>query len=383
VQEPKLQMQIAGPKEVSYGEKVIYKLTFSNPGNADAENVVVTLPAIGGDGSSDSHTIGTVRAGESKVVEMELVARQMGRINIQAMAECDAGLKAAVNQEVTVRRAGLKIELEGPKTQYARTNVTYKVIVTNTGNAAAGEVLVAAQLPPRARYVSSSEGGESAGERVTWTISLEPGQQQELQVKCQLDSPGTNRVQAAAVCGELKDLATLTTDVQAVADLTMTVVEPEGVFAVGEEVTYEVRIKNRGTTTATGVNAVAFFSDGIEATSATGARYEIAEGKITFQSIPSIAADKEAVLKIKARASAAGNHVFRAEVHCTSLGSKLAKEGTTRFYAEESTSSDEEQPKPSTTSSSAEDTDRNNWTGSSRRRGNPIPSDALAPPESN
>ncbi len=163
VQEPKLQMQLAGPKEVNFGEKVIYKLTFSNPGDADAENVVVTLPAIGeAEGPADSHTIGTIRAGESKVVEMELVARQVGRLSIKAEAQADAGLQAAVTQDVTVRRAGVKVELEGPTSGFARTSMSYKVIVSNNGNAAAANVQVAAQLPPRANMFPAATAARPA-----------------------------------------------------------------------------------------------------------------------------------------------------------------------------------------------------------------------------
>ncbi len=381
VQEPKLQLQLAGPKEVNFGEKAVYKLTFSNPGDADAENVVVTLPAVGGgDEPADSHAIGTIRAGESKTVEMELLARQMGRLTIKAEAVADSGLRTEVSEEVTVRRAGLKIELEGPKNQYARTNVNYKVLVSNTGNAAAADVQVAVQLPQRSKYISSTSGGQASGERILWTLdSLEPGQQQVLQFKCQLESGGMNRLQAAAVASDLKDLATLSTEVQAVADLALSVVEPEGAYAVGEEVMYEIRIKNRGTTAAEGINVVAYFSEGVEATAATGGRYQVSPGRITFGTISSIAADKEVVLKIKARADQPGNHVFRAEVTCAALGSKLAQEGTTRFYGSDaSASSDEELEAAPTPARPSTDSARIPSSNSSRRRGS-MPGEAFTP----
>jgi uncharacterized repeat protein (TIGR01451 family) len=384
VQEPKLQMHLAGPREVNFGDKAVYKLTFTNPGDADAENVVVTLPAIGdGDAPADSHTIGAIRAGESKTVEMELIARQMGRLTIQAQAVADHGLQAEVSQEVTVRRAGLKVELEGPRTQFARTNVTYKVVVTNTGNAAAAGVQVAAQLPPGAKYMASTDGGQHAGQRVVWTLdALEPGQQQVLQFKCQLEDGGMQRFQAAVVAGDLKEVATLSTEVEALADLSLSVVEPEGVYAVGEEVTYEVRIANRGTTAAEGVNVIAYFSEGIEATSAAGGRYQIAPGRITFSPISSIGAEKELVLKIKARADQPGSHIFRAEVQCAALGDKLAQEGTTRFYASDSSQSSEPQaaPTPSRADSSASRSS-SSASGSSRRRSS-LPADAFTTPES-
>ena len=43
------------------------------------------------------------------------------------------------------------------------------------------------------------------------------------------------------------------------------------------------------------------------------------------------------VLKVTARADQPGNHVFRAEVLCRSIGTKLAAEETTHFYGKELT----------------------------------------------
>jgi hypothetical protein len=47
-----------------------------------------------------------------------------------------------------------------------------------------------------------------------------------------------------------------------------------------------------------------------------------------------VPAGGEVIYTITARAETAGNHVFRAEVHCKSLGTSLASEETTKFYAE-------------------------------------------------
>lgn len=338
VAEPKLIMTLAGPREVEFGEKVIYKLTFSNPGNADAENVMVKLLPLGaGDGPADTHAIGSIRAGENKVVEMELVARQAGVLAIKAEATADGGLQSALNEDVLVRRAAIKVDVEGPKFQYARTVVNYTVRVSNPGNAASNDVEIVAQLPAKATYVSSSDAGQSEadGTRVVWKLSsLLPGDEKVFELKCQLENPGVNRVQVAAAAGDMKDTASAATEVEALAELELDVLEPEGAFPVGEEVGYEVHIKNRGTKAAEGVDVQAYFSNGIEAIAASGAQSDIGPGKVSFHTIPSIGAGKEVILKIRARADKAGNHVFRTEVFCKSLGTKLGEEGTTRFYGE-------------------------------------------------
>ena len=84
VQEPKLELRIAGPKEVRCDAKEIYRLTISNPGSADADDVVIRLlPLDGDDGEPTSHKVGTIGAGSSDIVEIELVARQSGPLKIQ------------------------------------------------------------------------------------------------------------------------------------------------------------------------------------------------------------------------------------------------------------------------------------------------------------
>ena len=56
VQEPELNMTIAGPDEVLFGQSKLYRLTISNPGTGDAENVIVQLDPIGNSNAAPSET---------------------------------------------------------------------------------------------------------------------------------------------------------------------------------------------------------------------------------------------------------------------------------------------------------------------------------------
>ena len=73
-----------GRGKVIYGQSKVYRLTIANPGTGDAENVVVQLEPIGNSTAPPTrHPIGTIRAGDSKVVELELTARQTGSVSIR------------------------------------------------------------------------------------------------------------------------------------------------------------------------------------------------------------------------------------------------------------------------------------------------------------
>ena len=337
VLEPKLELAISGPRDVQFGDTKTYRLTISNPGTGDAEQVGIQLmPIDGGSQPAASQTIGTVAAGQSKVLEIELTARRAGTIKINATATADNGLKSEAVEEVLVRRAGLKIDVTSPAMKYAGTPCNYTIQVTNPGDATAQKLSIEATLPSGAQNAEPSVGGvvSSDGAKVTWKLdTLAPGQQQVLQLSAMLQTAGANQLRVAAeAAGELADTGTATTNVEALADLKLEVSDPSGPVAVGDEAVYEIRIRNRGTTSANGVETVGFFSEGLEPTRANGGNGRVGTGQVVFEPIKSLAAGSEMVLKISAKATKPGNHVFRAEVRCRTLGTQLIGEETTLFY---------------------------------------------------
>jgi hypothetical protein len=75
-----------------------------------------------------------------------------------------------------------------------------------------------------------------------------------------------------------------------------------------------------------------YFSNGVEPVSAEGHTHHISPGQVAFDLIPAIPPAGEYTLKVKAKAELAGNHVFRAEVHCKATGTRLVREEVTHFY---------------------------------------------------
>jgi uncharacterized repeat protein (TIGR01451 family) len=343
VQEPKLVMTLAGPADVMYGESKIYKLAITNPGTGDAENVLVSLSPLGrGAEATASHRVGTLRPGESRMIEVELTAREAGELVIKAQASAEGGLRSDAVEQVTVRRANLALEVKSPKELYAQTSASYNVQVSNQGNATAEHVQVTAQLPSDAEFRSASAGGQLSPDHscVVWNVGALPaGSVKDLGVKCVLQSPGDNPLQVTANADtDLASLAHANTRVIAVADLKLEVRDPQGPVAVGDDAVYEVVLKNRGSKAAEQVLVRAFFSEGLEASSVQGALAEIHAGKgeVIFEPIPKIEAGTEVIYRIHTLADRAGNHVFHAQVTCDNVASRLAAEQTTLFYADSS-----------------------------------------------
>ena len=113
---------------------------------------------------------------------------------------------------------------------------------------------------------------------------------------------------------------------------------------LGESVAYEIRVRNRGTTDAENINIVGLFSEGIDPTTVEGAQYGVRDGRVSFHPIKSLPAGREVLLRIHAKATEAGTHIFRTEVTCPELDIKLAAEETTRFFEDEHRWEDGETP---------------------------------------
>jgi uncharacterized repeat protein (TIGR01451 family) len=340
VQEPKLVMNLSGPADVLFGDTKIYKMTLSNPGTGDAENVVIHLsPLTGHPGAPTKHQIGTIKAGDNKVIEVELTARQAGQVVIHATAAAEGGLQAEVSEEVTVRRAELQVKIVGAKARYAGTVASYHVEVVNSGNAPAEDVQVIAALPAGAKFLNATSGGQASsdGAKVHWTIpTVRDGGNVVLELKCQVNNPGVNRlaVQSTAV-GELSAATEDVCQVEALADLKLDVIEPKGPIAVGADVNYEIRLVNRGSKGASDVKIVGYFSGKIDPVTATGGEHRLVPGIVIFKPIAALPPGGEATFKITAMAKAPGHHMFKAEVVCETAGAKLGSEHTTLFYGDE------------------------------------------------
>ncbi|MCE9605598.1 MAG: DUF11 domain-containing protein [Planctomycetia bacterium] len=362
VEEPRLQMAINGPSEVSFGEQRLYKLTVSNPGTGTAENVVLHLmPLSPNDGEAVSHKIGDLKAGQDTSVEVELTARQAGNLKIRTAASADGNLKTEAAADVVVHRAALDVAIVAPKVVFAGVPGNYEVRVRNTGDDQARNLRLTVDLPHGTKLLTAlpAPKTEVKGNQAHWTIErLAPGAEQVFSLRCSLESGGAQQLTATTSAdGDLRKTAQASTDVQSVADLALDVIDTPGPVAVGQPVTYEIHVKNRGMKSAEGVDIVAYFSDGIEPEKAEGQAHELQPGMVVFKSLSIVGAGQDRVLRVTARATAAGNHRLRVELHSRTPQTQLSHEDATFFYLDEapnSTVSENGTPSNGSTSSNSQ-----------------------------
>ncbi len=333
VTEPKLEMSISGPKEVQYGETALYHVSVRNPGTGAAENVSVMLPeALGGERA----TLGVIPPGKEKHFQVELLARAAGDLNLVATAAGEGNLKAEAERALVVRRAALEIAMSGPPLKYAGGVGKYSVTLTNTGDATANELVAAVALPSGVNYMKGIDAVKLIDGGMRWPVgSLAPGESRSYEMFCQLDTSGDLQLEVGARGKrELAASGVVRTRVETIADLVLSVADLKGPLPTGEQVPYTIKIRNRGSKAAKGVNLVMQFSDGIEPQSAKGLEHQIAPGKVMFSPIPRIDPGQEMTFEVSAEAYKSGTHIFRAQLTCEDSDAREIAEGTTRYFGD-------------------------------------------------
>lgn len=333
VTEPKLDMRIAGPAEVQYGETAIYTVTIRNPGTGVAENVEIMLSEdLGGQRAA----VGNIQPGEERNFEVELIPGDAGALFLEALAKADT-LEHSARKEIIVRRADLEITLDGPPAAYAGTTCIYRVKVRNTGDAIAREVVAAAVLPTGAKYLGGIESAEVINTGLRWNLgNLPVGEERSYEIQCSFNQAGELRFETGVRAQD--DLAathSIQTQVAALADVVLSVESPKGPLPIQEQVTYVLKVKNRGTSAGKKLQVAMQFSEGIEPVGASGATYDIEPGQITFHPIESLDVEQEITIRVQAVASTGGNHRFRAVLGCDDPVCEEIAQGTTRFYGTE------------------------------------------------
>ncbi len=338
VLEPRLAVMLHGPREVEFGKAELYKLEVQNTGTGDADNVRISLWTPGQSASQPaaSHTFGKLAAGQKKSIDVELTARQEGKIVLGIEARGDGNLRAESTEEIVVRRAALKLEIEAPRLQYVGTEATCRVRLLNPGTAPVPKPVLVVALPAGMRFVSSPQAHQATDSKITWQLDEVPaGGQTVVTFVVAITAAGAGRIEAQCTAqGGLAASAATVIQGEATASLTLTVEEPAGPVAVGSDANYVISIHNRGTAPAEQVDVVMYFSHGIEPVAAEGARHRIGPGQVVFDVLPQIPPGQSVALKVRARAETAGNPIFRVEVRSQAAGAHLVREGTTRFYGE-------------------------------------------------
>ncbi|MBL8815613.1 MAG: DUF11 domain-containing protein [Planctomyces sp.] len=335
VQEPQIEIQVNGPESIEVGQQLNYSVQVSNPGTGVARNVLIQAAIPEGlehrRGSLLTIDIGTLNPGESRQAQLNLTAVKGGSHELAVRVVADGGLTDQKMSAVEIAEPKLAIEISGPASQMSGRTEEYVLQVTNDSIVPSANVRAKYRVPEGFEFVSAGHGGkyDSASGAVEWFLgTLAPGQTSNVQMSLRAVSTGTLVHQAGVISEHGRvTMAELATEVEGIASLEMNLTADRNDLRVGDEVVYEIEIRNSGTRPASSVGISCELPSGLELIQAAGPSEYIAEnGIIIFKSLPELAPGKTVVIAVKARCSREGTHRLRTRVASESIQEPLIGE---------------------------------------------------------
>jgi uncharacterized repeat protein (TIGR01451 family) len=341
---PELALRLTTGPRVMVGQQHIVEIEVSNPGTGDATGVMLLESVPDGvsheAGPALEYPIGTLRAGDSRRLEIVLTAEHAGKISNVMTARADASLQVEAACEFEVIAPDLEVTVEGPQKRYLERPATYTVSVNNPGTAAAKEVQLVTKLPKGLQFVSANNMGEydAATHSVYWSLAeLPPKEQGAVELTALPVEPGEHKLEVAtrALQG-LEDSTEAHVTVEGLVALSFEVAAADGAIEVGGETTYEITVVNQGSKPAANVQVVAVTPQGIRPTSGQGeTRHQVQGDRVVFAPVPQLAPKAEAKFRVKVQGLQAGDQRTRIQVTTDEVREPITKELSTQVYADQ------------------------------------------------
>lgn len=343
--EPQLAIRMTAPKQVMIGHEQRVKIELRNPGSGDATGVMllenVPQNVKHAAGPALEFEVGTLRAGETREMELVLTAEKAGPVTNTLVARADGNLQVDQSIEFEVIAPELNISLNGPKTRYLERPATYQVSIENPGTAPAHDIELVTKLPKGMQFVKANNMGEydAATHSVYWSLAQLPeGESGAVELVAMPVEPGTQTIEVEGRAQQgLEDEASHKVLVEGIAALMFEVRDLEDPIEVGGETTYEIRVFNQGSKAATNVRvAVKLPQGGLETISASGeTRHEVQAGGVVFEPIAQLAPKTDSVFRVQVRGGQQGDQRVIVEVNSDEFSAPISREESTRVFGDE------------------------------------------------
>jgi uncharacterized repeat protein (TIGR01451 family) len=246
-----------GPESAIVGAPVNFEIVVSNPGTAPVLNVRLIDEFDAGLSHTSGQNalqlpVGNVGPGESKLIPLTLTATAPGRLCNRVRAEGEGGIVATDEHCIEVSQPQLSIRKTGPNAALIGREVPFEIIVRNTGNAPAQNVIVRDQLPVNLQPLSVAGQGAVQGQSAIWNLGiLGPGEERRVGLTARAMTAGNDICNTATLSatgiGNLESNP-VCLDVRGVAGMLTELIDRADPVPLGAETTYTIRITNQGST---------------------------------------------------------------------------------------------------------------------------------------
>jgi uncharacterized repeat protein (TIGR01451 family) len=341
---PLLELVTDVAPSVLIGEQQALRITLRNPGTGDATGVMLleNVP----EGMSHPHgrdlefEVGTLRAGETRELELVLNADRKGIVHNRITAKGDGNLFTEDITEFEVVAPQIAVSVQGPARKYLELPATFVVAIENPGTAAASDIELVGKLPEGLEFVSADNFGQydESTRSVYWSLAeLPPRERGEVKLVAMPVELGEQRLQveADAKLG-LADRAESTLQVEGLAAIKSEVTDIADPVEVGGETSYEIRIVNQGSKAATNVQVVAQLPEGLGAVRADGPtpNPRVEPTRVTFAPLQKLSPKADATYRIDVQGLSPGDQRILVMIMTDDLAAPIKKEESTRVYAD-------------------------------------------------
>ncbi len=350
---PIIKLTKEGPKDAIICERISYRYVVSNVGTGTETDVTVEdkLPegVLTDDGKKEVVIrFGDVPASTSKERIVRVKPQHPGQYTSAAVAHAPGGVEVR-SQEIStsVHEPKLEIMLTGAATEYVNKTASYTVTIKNTGDAAAKRTVLGFDSGEHGRVgevaiVDTADTARVAGARQGFAYrpegvdldTIAPGETKTVKVDVRAISAGRLHLTTSALATCVAPVTKrMTTEIIALPALRLEMVDLDDPIRVGEDVVYRVTVKNQGTGADKNIVLTATLPPGLEYVSSTGPTEAKLDGQtLRFGTVETLAAEKEIVWKIQAKATKAGDVLMRVQLKSDSLVQPASESEPTRLY---------------------------------------------------
>jgi len=337
--QPALELVKEAPAEVLLCDPIPLRFVVTNTGTGVARDVRVADPLPDGWTTSDGRrellfSAGDLGAGQSREFTASVRADRTGRFVNQASASEEGGLSDDASTTTLVRKPELRLVKTAPPYRFIGRPATYELRVTNTGDAPARDTSLVDELPRGVTFVSATDGGQLAGERVTWRLgTLAPGESRSVSMEVLAREIGLirNAAVARAYCAEAS--AAVELEARGIPAILLEVIDLEDPVELGQETTYDITVVNQGSSDGTNIVIACTLPSEEQFVSANGpTQHSVSGQQVRFAPLPSLAPKARVTYRVTVKGVAAGDVRFGVSMRSDQTTSPVEETESTHVY---------------------------------------------------
>ena len=327
---PAIAVTKSAPATAVVGESFVYPIRVSNPGQVAANSVVLTdtlpdgiayvdsTPKADVSGQKLSWSLGTIRASGARSVAVTVKGTRTGTFeNVTDVVAAD-GLKDRASAVTRIIQPALTLTKTAPAEALLCDQIQYSIIVKNTGDAPAKNVVIVDEFPEGLTMLD----GRKKAEFIIGT--LQPGQSKAGRATMKASKTGTYNNEAVVTGdGGLRATASSKT-VVTVPKLSVTKVAPQTRF-VGRAINYKITVANSGDAAAKNTVLVETLPSNATLVSVSNGG-QASGGKVTWQ-LGTIAPNGSKTVTVSMKSTALGD--ARSSAVATAYCSKASGDAVT------------------------------------------------------